>query len=331
MSVVRRRLGPDEADATLAAVVRASIEGASWSQARRLCQSGRVQLDGETISDPARRVAAGCELVVDPQAPGRPKTGSLPPEAVVHVDRDIVVVDKPAGLLTVPYAETDRDTLMHRTAMALRKVQGRGGPPLRVVQRLDKETSGVLVFARNRRAERALGEQLRRHDVSRRYLALALGEVARARHETQLVPDRGDGLRGSWRGRGRPPSTARNAITEVEPLTVFDVPASLRTAEPLIVTLVACRLHTGRQHQIRIHLAESGHPIVGEHVYVRDYTGGFVRGHEPGRSRVMLHAEHLGFVHPAHARHVAFTREPPADFLRLLDALRAGGARRCPP
>jgi 23S rRNA pseudouridine1911/1915/1917 synthase len=319
-----RRLDRDDDGTTLAAAVRRTIEAISWNQARKLCRSGRVRLDGMPATDPAVRIRAGAQLEIDPEGPGRRDHGLLPPDAILHVDHDVVVVDKPAGLLSVPFTEEDRDTLLHRARATLRRIEGRVGAPLRVVQRLDKETSGVLVFARNRGAERALQQQLRHHDVERRYLALALGRVEAARHDTLLFRRRGDGLRASWRSPKKPPEGAKRAITHVEPLEVLTVkPPLCDGGDLLFVSLVSCRLETGRQHQIRIHLAEAGHPLVGEHVYVRGYGGPFVRGHRPKQSRPMLHAQRLGFVHPSTERSMTFERDPPEDFRELLERLRA--------
>ena len=122
--------------------------------------------------------------------------------------------------------------------------------------------------------------------------------------------DRGDGLRGSFghyrRARGQPPADAKRAVTHVTPIE------RLRGA-----TLVECRLETGRQHQIRIHLAERGHPILGERVYIRDYEGTPIDSVRP-----MLHARLLGFTHPATGERVTFEREPPADFEDMRERLR---------
>ena len=221
------------------------------------------------------------------------------------------MVTKPAGMLSVPFDKRDRDTLQHWVSKAIRRRLKQHLPPVRVVQRLDKDTSGVLVFARTRRAERELQQQFRRHTVDRRYLALALGQVRSRKIRSVLVRDRGDGLRGSFRGRGKPPPNGREAITHVECLRTFE-------EHGLKVSLVSCRLETGRQHQIRIHLAEAGHPVVGEKVYVRDYRGSFVRGFE---GRTLLHAERLGFVHPADGRVRTFEVPVPDDFADLLDRL----------
>lgn len=310
----------DEAGKTLAAVVRRILGGLPWSRAKALCQQGRVLLDDTPALDPAARVQAGSRIRVEARAVAAPDR--VQPEiAIVYVDREVVVVDKPAGLMSVPFEPGDTDTLVDRVNLVLRRRFG-AGPPLRVVQRLDKDTTGILVFARTRRAERFLQQQFRRHDVQRRYLGLALGRVRGATVESMLVPDRGDGLRGSVRA-GHPPKNARRALTMIEPLEVFEVDGSqTHDGRSTMITLVSCRLQTGRQHQIRIHLSESGHPLVGERVYVRDYDGPFLRGFEPGQGRVLLHAEHLGFLHPADGELRSFDAPLPPDFAGVLGRLR---------
>jgi 23S rRNA pseudouridine1911/1915/1917 synthase len=181
---------------------------------------------------------------------------------------------------------------------------------LGVVHRLDKDTSGLMVFARTAVALRLLASQFRAHDVDRVYQAIVHGIVSATRVETHLLLDRGDGLRGSHghfrRPRGDAPSDARRAVTHITPITRLEG-----------ATLVECRLETGRQHQIRIHMSELGHPLVGERVYIRDYQG--VKIESP---RVMLHAQALGFVHPRTAQRVLFQREAPADFQAMLERLR---------
>jgi len=293
---------------TLAALVREKT-GLPWSRARKLCAEGRVSVDGERCLDPAARVRPDAAVAVDAHAPkiGR---GALAKEAIVFHDRDLLVVDKPAGMLTVGY-EGEKDTLAELARLLLRRVdRGAHDSGLGVVHRLDKETSGLVAFTRTAQAKRSLAAQFRAHDLERSYAALAHGAVAAGRIETFLLEDRGDGLRGSWgyfrRERGEPPPGAKRAVTQVTPLE------SLSGA-----TLVECRLETGRQHQIRIHLAERGHPVLGEKVYIRDYAG-----ERLGAPRTMLHARTLGFAHPRSGTALAFEREAPEDFRSRLQSLR---------
>lgn len=346
---------------TLAAVVRELAPGTSWEQARGLCRAGRVWVDGEPATDPAWRPKAGSRVELlaagaaraalaaardalaaqmaggkgspPGAAPGRGgQDAQAESDLVVHADADVVVVRKPPGVLTVPFDRGDRDTLLALTRVALRRLEARragapaANPTLRAVQRLDKDTSGLLVFARNVAAQRNLQQQLARREVIRRYQALAHGAAVDAVYETWLVEDRGDGLRGSWGARPAgaadaadggaasglpaapppPAAAARHAVTRVRVLE------RLRGA-----TLVACELETGRQHQIRIHLAEAGHPLLGESVYIRDY-----RGRRIAAARPLLHAAVLGFLHPRDGRPLRFEEPPPADFAEILRRLR---------
>ncbi|MES1211010.1 MAG: RluA family pseudouridine synthase, partial [Acidobacteriota bacterium] len=281
--------------------MREIVPGTSWSKARELCGSGRVWVDGERAVDPARRMAAGERIELRTGAPAL-RREAVPREAVLLCDADVVVVRKPAGLLTVPFEKEDRDTLLSLTRVAVRRLEAALGkdanPSLRAVQRLDKDTSGLVVFARNVRSQRLLQEQLGEHSVTRRYLALVHGEAEDAIYDSLLVPDRGDGRRGSWgvfrKAQGEPPESARQATTHVTAVQHFKG-----------ATLVACELETGRQHQIRIHLAEAGHPLLGETVYVREWHGRALPA-----PRLMLHAPVLGFVHPRTGRPVRF-EDPP--------------------
>ncbi len=306
---------------TLAARVR-ELEGVSWEKARELVRSGKVDVDGATERDPAARPRDGARVEVHKSRP-RVAPGGLDDARLLYVDRDVVVVDKPPDVMTVPFDEGDRDTLVDRVRVALRRrAKGEGelryDPELGVVHRLDKHTTGVLVFTRTFAAKRHLAQQFREHSVERTYLAIVHGQCRSATHESYLVTDRGDGLRGSHglfrRAKGAPPPDARRAVTHVERLE------GLRGA-----TLVECRLETGRQHQIRIHLAEDGRPLVGETVYVRDYEGERISAPRP-----MLHARTLGFVHPRTEQEMRFASEVPADFEAVLARLRVpsgGGAR----
>src|SRR5258706_7922866 len=339
----------DPSQPTVQAIVREQA-GVSWSRAKRLCTEGRVTVNGERCLDPAARVAPGMAVIVDPHAP---KVRALPlaPSAILYDDRDVVVVDKPAGMLSVADEEGNRDTLVDHLRTLLRQTgarefssprkpensssprsraqqlerkdsvsRGRGprvvepsyrdDTALGVVQRLDRDTSGLMLFTRSATAKRVLATQFREHTIERVYHAIVHGDVAATRADTWLLLDRGDGLRGSHghfrRTAGEPPADAKRAVTHIRPI------AALNGA-----TLVECRLETGRQHQIRIHLSELGHPLVGERVYIRDYRGPVIDAARP-----MLHARTLGFAHPRSGKTLSFESEPPEDFRQMLDALR---------
>jgi 23S rRNA pseudouridine1911/1915/1917 synthase len=307
--VPAQQITVDRPDLELARVLReaSTREGGdalSWNKARDLCRSGRVRVNDVVIHDPSARVGLGDRVSFDPTAP-RARKGLLAPEAIIHVDADVVVVNKPAGLLSVPFEPGDKDTLIDLTRAALRKSQRGFDPELGIVHRIDIDTTGLLVFARNLAAKRHLAAQFRAHSTHRRYVALVHGIPIGRTFDTTLVRDRGDGLRGSWghfrAPRGKPPADAQRAVTHLRVVERFpgDAPASL----------VECMLETGRQHQIRIHLSEAGCPLIGERVYIRDFRGARIEAARP-----LLHARELGFVHPRTGRSLQFQLDPPADF-----------------
>jgi 23S rRNA pseudouridine1911/1915/1917 synthase len=306
----------DEASALDGAIRRAL--GLSWGQARRLVEQGKVSVEGGRVVSPTFRVRAGTTVRVDPAARRLPAERGLDPERIVYADAHVVVVDKPPGVSTVPYEEGERGTL---DELVRRVLGARGGtrgvaPSLGVVHRLDKETSGLVVFTRSWLAKQSLASQFRAHTVTRRYLAIAHGRVPACTIESHLVADRGDGLRGSLErlpARMRAGREGQRAVTHVEPLE------ALREGD-LEATLVSCRLETGRTHQIRIHLAERGHPLLGERVYGRPFAGRSTHPEIPA-PRVMLHATLLGFVHPKTGKPMEWTLPPPEDFVRVLRRL----------
>lgn len=325
---------PQELSGTaLDGAVRA-LFGLSWGRARELVRRGKVSVDGQTVTDPLSRVRSGAVVVVDPAAQ-RPRTNELPREGLVHVDPHVVVVEKPAGVDTVAFDPDgmgasvatrarpgEAAALDERVRAALTRREHRRGVPatLGVVHRLDKETSGLLVFTRTWAAKKALMQEFRLHTVHRRYLAIVHGAMKGATFRTHFIPDRGDGLRGSVEHRhGRKHAIGSEktqlAVTHVE--VIERLPG---TSASTPCTLVACVLETGRTHQIRIHLSEAGHPVVGDRVYTRDYLrdGGIV----VAAPRLMLHAAELGFVHPATQNDVRWHSELPDDMQAVLKRLR---------
>jgi 23S rRNA pseudouridine1911/1915/1917 synthase len=305
------QISAEQAGCTLAHAVRALMPPpCSWAQARELCKRGKVRVNGKIINDAALRLSAGDAVEVDPHAK-RMRENDLDASAIVYADAQLVVVNKPSGLLSVPFDNADKDTLIDRVRTHLRRQSGGEGTELGAVQRLDKDTTGLLVFARTLPVKRQLQQLFRDHTIERRYLALAHGAVSEQSFETDLIPDRGDGLRGSFghfrRPRGGLPREAQHAVTHVRPLEALGS-----------ATLLECKLETGRQHQIRIHLSEAGHPLLGEPVYVRDYRQPLMAAARP-----MLHAAVLGFVHPRTHELLHFESAPPEDFASLLASLRA--------
>lgn len=292
---------------TLAAVVRELCD-LPWSKARVLCERGKVTVNGDVCVDAATRVSPGATVDVNPVG-NRVRSTELDRSAIVHLDNDVVVVRKPVGVMTVPYEEGDKDTLVDRVRLALKRKTGRGNE-LGVVQRLDKDTTGILVFARNLAAKRHLQQQFRVHSIERQYVALVHGHCRRADMDTQLLRNRGDGLRGSYghfrKPKGPVPADSQRAVTEVRLERGF-----------ADASLIRCRLHTGRQHQIRIHVSEMGHPLIGERVYIRDFQGTQISAPRP-----MLHATVLEFEHPRSGAKMSFSEPPPADFKKVLAGLK---------
>jgi 23S rRNA pseudouridine1911/1915/1917 synthase len=179
------------------------------------------------------------------------------------------------------------------------------------VHRIDRETSGLLVFARTTTTQEALIKQFKAHAVERTYVAVAQGDVAAQTFDSHLVEDRGDGRRGST----SLPGVGKRAVTHVRPLERLNG-----------WTLLECRLETGRTHQIRIHLSEAGHPVYGDTKY------GPNRGAEGAGSigRLALHAASLGFNHPVDGRLLRFESRLPRDFEAILVALRSAQVPREP-
>jgi 23S rRNA pseudouridine1911/1915/1917 synthase len=276
----------------------------SWGKARALVESGKVFVDGVRVLDAAADVGEGQEVEVRESAP-RPLAAAfanMPSDLIVFVDAHVVVVRKPPGISTIPFDEGEKGTLDELVKKKL------GVRSLGVVHRIDKETSGLLVFTKTWLAKQSLSSQFRAHTVERKYLAIAHGDVKKQKIVSHIVADRGDRLRGSTRGKER---GGQIAITHIEPLEHF------REGESR-ATLVACTLETGRTHQIRIHLAENGHPILGERVYIRNF-----RDPQIPAPRVMLHAAVLGFVHPKTELRVKWEEDPPEDFRGVVRRLRA--------
>ncbi|MFH2000466.1 MAG: RluA family pseudouridine synthase [Planctomycetota bacterium] len=317
-------LTTEDSGLTLAAVLRRMRSNDSWSQVRRLIHNRHVQVNGNLCVDDGRKLKTGDVLKVWKE----PRAAPVKPDDVriVHLDAHLLVVEKPAGVTTLRYSEElnwpdqrrqlqptldemIRQILARKTkSRAARPVRGHipVTPSIRPVHRLDRDTSGLMVFARLAEAERRLVQMFRKHDMHRAYLAIAHGEVHAHTIETQLVRDRGDGLRGS----SRKPGAGQRAVTHIRPIEHLEG-----------YTLVECRLETGRTHQIRIHLAEAGHMVCGEKVYTHSYHGQPTNDRS-GAQRQALHAAELGFAHPMTGKRMEFKTPLPPDMTRLLERLR---------
>jgi 23S rRNA pseudouridine1911/1915/1917 synthase len=275
----------------------------SFTRAKRVVEAGQVRVDGAVVRDPGAFVAPDAAVDFDPARPVLPPGEGTSPVEILHADDDVVVVDKPAGLLTQPTPAGEHDTLLARVSRALARPGGRR-PWVGVVHRLDKETSGLVVFATSRRALAALQEQLLDRSLSRVYEAVVEGDLARdrGRFDRALV---GDGTR-RRRWVAAPGERGKPAVTRWQVVARYGV-----------ATRVRAWLETGRTHQIRIHFAAAGHPVVGDRVYRRPDAPAFVLE----APRQALHAAELGFLHPADGRPMRFSAPRPADLERLLAAL----------
>lgn len=285
----------------------------SRSRLSEWIKAGRAVLDGQ-VRRPRDTVRGGEAICLDAIAGIETSAG---PEAIaltiVHADADVLVIDKPAGLVVHPGAGNPRGTLVN--ALLHYDAKQAEVPRAGIVHRLDKDTSGLMVVARNLRAHAALVEQLSTRAVHRQYLAVAMGPmIAGGTVDAPIGRHPNDRVRMAVVKNGR------------EAVTHYRVRERFRAH-----TLVECRLETGRTHQIRVHMAHIKHPLVGDPVYSRLANP---RGATPelvealrGFRRQALHAEKLAFEHPVSGESLTFTSEPPADFLVLLAALRADAAR----
>jgi 23S rRNA pseudouridine1911/1915/1917 synthase len=293
----------------------------SWGDARGLVERGKVFVDGAraTASDLALRGGEAIEVRMHARRVHATEEGpfAIDARSIAFVDPHLVVVRKPAGISTIPYDDREEDTLIARVHGWLVRHKGQATQAsLGVVHRIDKETSGLLVFTRSLAAKKAMTQAFRVHAIERRYVALVHGVFASPRKiSSTLIADRGDGIRGS--ARGRTGQEGQHAVTEVRPLGVLS-----SNVAGVGATAVRCVLETGRTHQIRIHLSEAGHPLVGEKVYDRDHR----RADLPviAAPRMMLHAAVLGFTHPVSGRPLRFTEPLPADMRAAIAELSSG-------
>jgi len=283
----------------------------------RAIRQRQVNLDGKPCTDPHRRIHTGSRVVVLQFPRPQPRDTRIAP-IIRFADRDLLVVEKPAGLTTMRHASEAAEfgrrgkrflpkTLAELLLELMARGRQLGRARLFAVHRVDKDTSGLVVFARTREAERHLGQQFRAHSVERRYLALVRGTAQSRRIDSWLVRDRGDGRRGSCRQEG----AGKRAITHISVLE--------RLGD---YSLVECRLETGRTHQVRIHLGEAGIPICGERVYDRPLHGRPTLPDGSGLTRVALHASVLGFNHPRTGQLLSWKSPLPRDMSAALNRMR---------
>jgi len=292
----------------------------SRSRLQALLAAGQVQQGGRTINDASYRVKPGDTfyITIPPLVDAAPEPEAIPLN-VVYEDSALIVIDKPAGLVVHPAAGNWRGTLVHallsHCSDSLSGIGGVRRPG--IVHRLDKQTSGLLVAAKTDRAHAALAGQFAAHTVQRSYLAFVWGapHPAQGRIVTQIGRSPSNRQKMAVRPHG-----GREAITNYEVLQRFG------DAQKPVISLVRCRLETGRTHQIRVHMAHIGHPIVGDPVYgggrsrARGLPDNALRA-IAGLGRQALHATSLGFIHPLKDELFSYNSSLPEDMAMLLNAL----------
>jgi 23S rRNA pseudouridine1911/1915/1917 synthase len=322
----------DEAGQRLDRVLAARIEDFSRSRLKALILDGGVAIDGRTIRDPEYRVNAGqTALVHVPQpTPAKPAAETIP-LAIVHEDDDLIVIDKPRGLVVHPAAGNWTGTLVNaliaHCGASLSGIGGEKRPG--IVHRLDKDTTGLMVVAKNDRAHRKLAAQFAEHGrddrLQRGYLAFAWGAPDRPKGTIEAPIDRHPHARDKRAVR----AGGREAVTHWEVLERY-----AGTDGRPVASLLACRLDTGRTHQIRVHLAHIGHPLLGDDTYGPGFKtkaahlAPAARDALAALGRQALHAYLLGFEHPTTGESLAFRSELPGELGRLRDALAIAGEAR---
>lgn len=290
-------------------LVARNLPLASRSQVKRLVDQGLCQINDETAR-PAKRLRASDRVALEVPPPGPDRAL---PEAieltVLYEDDDLIVVDKPAGMVVHPAAGHSSGTLVNALLGHCRALSGVGGT-LRpgIVHRLDRLTSGVLVASKTDRAHLGLSDQFARHSVERCYLAVVAGR-----------PCADSGTFDTFHGRhptDRKRFTSRCAQGR-RAVTHWEVVQALVGA-----TVVQARLETGRTHQVRVHFADAGHPVLGDPMYGRPPAD--LRARAEGRQlgRQALHAQVLGFDHPVTGQRLRYASPLPADIQRLVECLQ---------
>lgn len=299
--VVRLQVAAADAGRRLDAVLAGAEAIESRAEAQRLIEAGEVTVNGAVR---AKRHALAAGDVVEARLPPERPPGDLRPEdlgvPVVFADDHLLVVDKPAGMVTHPSRGHSTGTLVH--GLLAGGIAG-GDDPERpgIVHRLDRDTSGLMLVARDERTHRRLGRMMRDRQVGRRYLALVHGPFPPA-----LTVDRPIGRDPRRRTRQAVvPTGGREAVTHFR-----------RIEEIGDLALVEARLETGRTHQVRVHLESAGHPVFGDPVYGRGRP-------DHGLGRQFLHAYRLDLEHPVTGEHLAFESPLPDDLEQALAAARA--------
>lgn len=320
---------PEDAGQRLDVFLARRIQVLTRSQAERLAKSKRVRVDGRPAL-PGHRVAPGqhVDVSLPASAPRQPQAEEIPLH-ILFEDQHIIIVNKPRGMVVHPGAGRDSGTLVN-ALLSHAGVLAQGGGPHRpgIVHRLDRDTTGLLVAAKTDEAFRSLSEQVRRRELERRYLALVWGTIREGRLliEVPIGRHRREGLRMVAVPRPSAERRVRPASTEV---IVLDRLGTM--------TLVEARLGTGRTHQIRVHLAHQGHPVVGDPSYglrrarqAKISLDATARELVRGLRGQALHAHLLRLRHPVGGQEVTFTAPLPEDMAALVSYLSRAERRDRP-
>jgi 23S rRNA pseudouridine1911/1915/1917 synthase len=306
----------------------------SRTQVKNLIKEGVLTIGGEVVTDPTRKVVLGdrIALVPPPVKEAAPEAQEIPVD-ILFEDEHLIVLDKPAGLVVHPAAGnwdgTLVNALLHHCRGSLSGIGGVARPG--IVHRLDKDTSGVMVVAKNDEAHRGLRRLFSVHDIERAYLALCHADPrpASGTIDIPIARSRKDRLKrkADWSFE-RP--DAKEAVTHYKRLEAYGAGRGKVAGEP-VASLIECRLETGRTHQIRVHMSTTGHPLIGDRLYGKAGIAGLGGDEEAvveardavrGFKRQALHAYRLGFEHPVTGEALSFETEPPEDFRVLRQSLK---------
>jgi 23S rRNA pseudouridine1911/1915/1917 synthase len=329
----------DQTGQRLDRVLAAHVAELSRSRLKALIEAGTVTIDGATIRDPSHRVKSGAAIALDipPPQPAAPAAETIPLN-VVYEDADIIVIDKPSGLVVHPAAGHWTGTLVNALiAHCGESLSGIGGERRPgIVHRLDKDTSGLMVVAKNDRAHRRLAAQFAAHGrdgrpFERGYLAFVWDAPDRPRGTVDRPIDRHK----SVRTRMAIQEGGREAVTHWQLIERFRTSKGTQKAKgkaDSAASLLACTLETGRTHQIRVHLASIGHPLLGDGVYGTGFRSKAALLPQAAQialkdlGRQALHAHMLAFEHPVTGKLMRFRSELPPDLARLHGKLAASRA-----
>ncbi len=325
-STVTVELAPEDRGERLDRVLARHLPDLSRSRLKALILEGQVELDGTPIDDPGLKLknTSSVTIIVPDAVDPEPKAENIP-LTIVYEDDDLIVIDKPAGLVVHPGAGNETGTLVNALiAHCGESLSGIGGVKRPgIVHRLDKDTSGLLVVAKNDAAHQALSAQFADHGrtgpLERAYRAIVWGRPDRSSGTIEANLDRSNFARDKMAvvraGKGR------------EAITHWQLEESFGDPKAPIASLLTCRLETGRTHQIRVHMAHSGHPLLGDATYGSGFKTKEKHLPEAAQEalkrldRQALHAAELGFAHPRTREFMHFVSPLPQDFEDLLTAL----------